>query len=198
MIWFISDTHFGHTRLLESPERQGLFRDIEDMDARIIDGINMMVRPNDELYHLGDFCWNAPRAGHYRARLKVRKLHVIRGNHDRPSLSKHCSTFQDMRCIKFRFPEQRHPVKVHMLHYPMLEWDAYHRGGVHLYGHCHSRVEVALDRLFPGRRAMDVSVDNLLRVLGCLRPISLDEVIERLQVTPIEHRLPSPFEETSC
>jgi calcineurin-like phosphoesterase family protein len=82
-----------------------------------------------------------------------------------------------------------------MLHYPMLSWDALHHGGIHLYGHSHGRYEGELDKIFPGRRSMDVGVDNIFRLFGMWRPISLGEVINLLKVEEQEDRLPGPFEE---
>jgi len=174
-VYFISDTHFGHTGiLLHQSARLNAFECIEEMDAQLINNINQIVRPDDILYHLGDFCWSASKAGHYRQRLKVRQLHIIRGNHDSSSLRQHCSTFQDMACKKFNGQ------KIHMLHYPMLSWDALHYGGMHLYGHCHGSMEQQLNQWFPARRAMDVGVDNIFKLTGEWRPISLEEVMERL------------------
>jgi hypothetical protein len=110
----------------------------------------------------------------------VRSLHVTRGNHDRPSLEPHCSTVTDMLFRKFRWPGLDHRVKVHMTHYPLLSWDAMHRGGIHLYGHCHGVIEDNLDKIHPGRRSMDVGIDNVHKLTGAWRPISLAEVIGRV------------------
>jgi hypothetical protein len=41
-------------------------------------------------------------------------------------------------------------------------------------------MEEQLDQWFPGRKAMDVGVDNIYRLTGEWRPISLDEVRGRL------------------
>jgi len=196
MIWFTADSHFGHPGILiYQPERMNAFGCVENMDAEIIAQFNSVLRPNDELFHLGDFAWQASRAGHYRQRLNVRKLHIVRGNHDSSSLSKHCSTFSDMLCRKFKCEGFKHPVKVHMLHYPMLSWDGLHHGGIHLYGHSHGRYEDELDKIFPGRRSMDVGIDNIFRRFGMWRPISLDEVIELLGPGYENDRVPGPFEE---
>ena len=173
-VYFTSDTHFAHLGiLLHQPNRLNAFECIEEMDAQLINSINNTVKRDDILYHLGDFCWSASRAGHYRQRLNVRQLHIVRGNHDSSSLKQHCSTFSDMLCKKFNGQ------KIHMLHYPMVSWDALHHGGIHLYGHCHGSMEVQLNMWFPNRKAMDVGVDNIYRLTGEWRPISLDEILGR-------------------
>jgi hypothetical protein len=68
-----------------------------------------------------------------------------------------------------------------------------------LYGHSHGRYETELEVMHPGRRAMDVGVDNIHRLTGEWRPISLPEVIDRLVGdTPVtytfDERLEGPFE----
>jgi len=194
MIWFTADTHFGHTGiLLHQPRRLNAFESVEEMDARIISTINEYVDRNDELFHLGDFCWQASRAGSYRQRLNVRKLHIIRGNHDSNSLSKVCSTFNEILLRKFVIHGQS--TKVHMLHYPMLTWDGLHHGAIHLYGHSHGRYEVELEKMYPGRRAMDIGIDNIELLYGAWRPISLDELAERFGPVDQELRQAGPLEQ---
>lgn len=53
MIWFTSDTHFGHANVLEFCERP--WGTVEEMDDALVDAINGRVAPDDVLYHLGDF-----------------------------------------------------------------------------------------------------------------------------------------------
>ncbi len=55
-----------------------------------------------------------------------------------------------------------------------------HHGAIHLYGHSHSSAEEGLDKKFPGRRSMDVGIDNAYRLLGEYRPFSWDEIKHRL------------------
>jgi calcineurin-like phosphoesterase family protein len=179
MIWFSADWHFGHGSILtHQPLRLAAFGDTEEMDAQLIDNINALVKPNDELFFLGDYCWKASKAGHYRERLNVRKLHVCQGNHDPNSLRNHVSTFQEMHCRRFDSGDVAY--KIHMCHYPLLSWRALHHGGLHLYGHSHGRYETELEAMHPGRRAMDVGIDNIHRLTGEWRPIRLSEVIDRL------------------
>lgn len=59
-IWVVSDTHFGHSRILEFRDsstgeliRPG-FTDVNHMNEHMIDRWNSVVKPGDKVYHLGD------------------------------------------------------------------------------------------------------------------------------------------------
>ena len=172
MIYFTADTHLGHENIL--PYRP--FSSIEEMDAEIIGGINAVVQPNDVLYVLGDFIWKPRFYGHYRQRIRCREIYVVCGNHDSFSLRQHVSSLNET------LYRQLKGVRFHMTHYPMVEWRAMHYGSIHLYGHCHGRMENTLNEMFRGRKAMDVGVDNAFRLLGTMRPLAIGYILEQLGV----------------
>jgi len=175
MIYFSADLHLGHLNILKyQPAR--CFETIDEMDAILIEGINRYVKRDDELYYLGDFAWKASRYGHYRSRLKVRKLHVVKGNHDASSLRMHVSSLNDMVCRKFN------EIKFHMTHYPLVSWRAREHGSIHLYGHSHGMMEDQLNTIWPGRKAMDVGVDCAFKRFGEWCPFSLEKILEILKV----------------
>ena len=53
MIWFTSDTHFGHANVLGFTDRP--YEDVAQMNHAFVNAINERVLPDDELYILGDF-----------------------------------------------------------------------------------------------------------------------------------------------
>lgn len=55
MLWFTSDTHFGHANVLHFTDRP--FGDIAHMNRALINAINERVAPTDDLYILGDFSY---------------------------------------------------------------------------------------------------------------------------------------------
>jgi len=57
-------------------------------------------------------------------------------------------------------------------------------GGIHVYGHSHGLFEDQLNKLWPGRRAMDVGVDYAYRLTREWRPLSLDEVLHWIEHPP--------------
>jgi len=63
-------------------------------------------------------------------------------------------------------------------------WEGSHQGSWHLYGHSHATAEKALNDFMPGRRSIDVGVDNAFIVFGEYRPIAFDEINEIFQQLP--------------
>lgn len=81
MIFFTSDTHFGHKNIIEYCKRP--FETIEEMDETIIANWNRDVTDDDTVYHLGDFGFGtAKRLAELRERLNG-KIVLILGNHDK-------------------------------------------------------------------------------------------------------------------
>lgn len=79
-IYFTSDTHFGHANIIEYCKRP--FADLPTMNAQLIANWNATVKPEDIVYHLGDFAMG-PKKDHKALfdQLNGHK-HLIRGNHD--------------------------------------------------------------------------------------------------------------------
>lgn len=74
-LWFTSDTHFGHEKTLNKAARP--FNNTNEMDKEIIKNWNNIVKPNDVVYHLGDF-------GDLENIKKLNgRIRLIMGNHER-------------------------------------------------------------------------------------------------------------------
>lgn len=78
-IYIISDTHFGDSAIIKYENRPFLGK--EDMDDTLITNWNRVVKSNDIVYHLGDFCFNADETADYLSKLNGIK-YLIKGNHD--------------------------------------------------------------------------------------------------------------------
>jgi calcineurin-like phosphoesterase family protein len=172
---FLADTHFDHEGVLAMSGR--MFENIVEHDNWMIDQcINKHVDRNDRLFIIGDFAWRAAEA--YTARITCKNIHLIWGNHDRNNFAKAFKSAEDVTEIKIG----EH--KTFLSHYPHAYWPASHHGSFHLYGHCHRQREETLDLAFPGRRSMDVGVDNALHLLGEYRPFTEDDIIRILLPRP--------------
>ncbi len=83
-VWFISDTHFGHSNILKfeshgAPLR--VFSSVEEMDEVMIERWNKTVKPGEKIYHLGDLGFSKPNLEKIMPRLNGQKR-LILGNHD--------------------------------------------------------------------------------------------------------------------
>lgn len=81
MEYLISDTHFNHTNIIKYCNRP--YKDIEEMNESLIASWNEVVRPEDTVYFLGDFCLgNRNTVIEFGHRLNGHKI-LIMGNHDK-------------------------------------------------------------------------------------------------------------------
>jgi len=98
-IFFISDTHFGHSNICKFTDSKGKkvrpFDNACDMDEQIIKNWNSVVCEYDKVYHLGDVA--IPRRSlDILERLNGNKV-LIKGNHDIFKLNDYTKHFRDIR-----------------------------------------------------------------------------------------------------
>lgn len=209
-VWFTSDTHFGHrnipvyskrafclgdselakAELIWSGEsKKGVWapskESLDRMDEYLIGKINENVGRDDILWHLGDFCFwkraDTSVAKGYLDRINCKNVFLISGNHDTPEIKRAFRECYDYREIKV---QSRHVV---LSHYAHCFWNKSHYGSWMLYGHAHGSAEGWLDSNMPGRKSMDVGVDNAFRVLGEYRPFSFREIVSIMESRPGFH-----------
>ena len=161
MIYFISDTHFGHSRVIKYNNRQGsngaLFRNVDEMDQHILNEINTIVRKKDSLYILGDFCIYSKEPIFYRSLIQCDDVHLILGNHDLSKKGK-VRNFEGFASVNFVNQIIYCNQKIYMSHYPHRSWPSSHKGSYHLYGHVHGRLNH--EDMNTTRKTLDVGVDN--------------------------------------
>lgn len=152
MIHFVSDTHFGHHNIIKYCDRP--WDTVDEMNEGLIDNWNNVVKPDDDVYHLGDFCMGGTRPRDWLRRLNGR-VHLIRGNHDPHVKDQGFASVQDY--LELRVKGYR---RIILLHFPMLRWNASHKGTWHLFGHVHGKLTTKFDRLtLEDSLAMDAGVD---------------------------------------
>jgi calcineurin-like phosphoesterase family protein len=161
-VWFTADTHFGQGGAIGMFRRP--FKSVAEMDQALVARWNDQVRPDDHVWHLGDFAIKASpdRVAHLLGSLNGCK-HLIIGNNDGPSTMEavaweSVSHYADLVVDGTRMI---------LCHYPFRTWDGMSAGAYNLHGHCHGR----LSRI---ARQIDVGVD-----LWDYRPISVGDLRRR-------------------
>ncbi|TXT66011.1 MAG: hypothetical protein BAJALOKI3v1_50009 [Promethearchaeota archaeon] len=104
MIWFTSDTHFGHKNTIKFCRSRNCFmtseetelwnqsgkdistpissQSIHNMNKTIIDNINNCVKYDDILFILGDFCFPSSKCKIYTNQINCKDIRLVLGNHD--------------------------------------------------------------------------------------------------------------------
>lgn len=170
MIYYTADLHFGHKAIIPFSRRP--FSTVEDMDRELIENWNRRVRPQDTVYILGDFCHrNSQPASSYLKQLKGKK-HLIIGNHD----SRLIGDQDAMKYIKsVNSLQVVHDVAgtVVLCHYPLAEWNGFHKGWYHAFGHIHNRKDETFLLMSFRERALNAGVD-----VNHFQPATLAEMIQ--------------------
>lgn len=130
--WVVSDTHFGHSRILEFKDHCGTpvrpFATVDDMHSAMIAAWNDRVQPEDKVYHLGDVAMR--RQGlDYLSQLNGDKV-LIRGNHDIYGIDQYLKHFRDVRGI--------HVVDDCVLSHVPIHPGSMDRWRLNIHGHLHS------------------------------------------------------------
>lgn len=110
--WFTSDYHLGHEKIIEYCGRP--FRDAKHMNSEIIRRHNERVKPDDTVFHIGDFCFKDGKKGlGIKAEEYIKQLNgrfvFLRGNHDKSNSLK---TIIEKAVIKY----SHH--RICLVHYP--------------------------------------------------------------------------------
>ena len=79
-IYLTSDWHFGHDREFIWKARN--YSSVEEMNEDQIDKINSLIKPEDDLYVLGDLMLGDTDKGMEYVKRLNGNLHIILGNHD--------------------------------------------------------------------------------------------------------------------
>jgi calcineurin-like phosphoesterase family protein len=181
-LFFSADTHWGHGNIIKFDALP--FISIEEHDEVLLANWNRTVGPDDDVWHLGDFCYrNKMPVERYLERLNGR-IHLVKGNHDDKGAWKvrdKFASFQEAAYI-------RHEGEcIYMLHYACRVWRKSNHGSWHLYGHSHGSLP-------PLGRSMDVGVAAVAKMLGGkledYRPISFEEVRTVIISQKVEEKTP--------
>jgi calcineurin-like phosphoesterase family protein len=144
---FTSDSHFGHSRIIEYCSRP--FAHADEMDEALIGHWNRRVGDDDVIYHLGDFTLKS--RGFARRIFSRLRGHIkvlgLPWHHDKGWVPQQPG-MSDLYSASGHAVEILPPLLVMRLegvpcgvislsHYPLGEWEAAYHGAWHLHGHSH-------------------------------------------------------------
>ncbi len=170
-IYFTADLHLGHNRVRVNMDRP--WDTVEEMDQALIDNINEVVRPKDDLWILGDFSdrISKEKGREILRKIRCRHIHLLRGNHDSDWDTddgfESVSDYQELETDEGRFV---------LFHYPIEYWRWRSKGAIHIHGHVHGSREENLHNVETGLRRWDAGVDA-----NEYRPVSLEEIISMFE-----------------
>jgi len=183
-VYITSDTHYGHKNIVRGTTNWRTqdgevpvdstrdFQTIEQMNERLIDGINHFVGQDDTLIMLGDVSFGGfDNIGIFLERLVCHNIHLILGNHDH-----HIDRNYDF--VQKRFLSVQHYLEVNiegkdfvLCHYPLQSWNGLNKGVIHLHGHVH----LGPNRKFGNGKRLDVGVDG-----NGMDPYSISDIIKMM------------------
>ena len=174
-VFFISDTHWFHKRILDFCSDTRDAESIADMNEKMIDRWNAKISLHDEIYHLGDFSFGTREETESVLKRLKGRIHLIKGNHDksletRSNLLAYFNSVQDYK--RLHIGDHR----IVMMHFPIESWDKMKHGTIHLHGHLHGDDHHECKII---KNRMDVGVD--CRPNGDLSPWEFSEILEYLK-----------------
>ena len=169
MIYFTSDTHFGHANVIRLCNRP--FNNINEMNNVMIANWNAKITNGDHIYILGDMFFRTNDAEQILSRLKGKK-HLILGNHDRDwikkvDLNKYFESVDNLLFLS----DGKH--KLTLCHYPMMTWPQANRECYMVFGHIHADTNADYWPLIQNSDQMlnaGVDVNNYV-------PVTFDELV---------------------
>lgn len=168
MIWFTADWHLGDDRFLEENPLFRPFTSLEQQHRVILDHLNAVVQPNDQLYHLGDVCVTLETLP-LIDQIKCKNRTLILGNYDEDQqeklelLPQYFDQIHKELLLNLSTGEQ-----VYLNHYPVNAQPDY----FNLVGHIHGLWKVQSNMVNVGVDAWHfrpVSEDRIIYTINAIR-----------------------------
>ena len=187
-IFWTSDTHFFHNNILKYCNRP--FESVEAMNEMIVTNWNSVVKPDDHVYHLGDFCFGNVEKWNWclePGRLNGH-IHLILGNHDPERVFRDGTLLERFDSIDFQKIIIIEGWTVIMNHFPFLSFsNNIDHKVMQLFGHIHSGPGEFGNVLPEGYKLQwnqyDVGVDN-----NNYTPVSWAQIREKMKLAENEER----------
>lgn len=173
-VYFISDTHFSHTNVIEYEKRP--FDNIIVMNAYMIDKWNKTVNTNDTVFFLGDFALGEiekEEAYNDIPRKLNGRIIFIKGNHDRSYST--LNQYFDTRENGFKYDyEDESGVYHFVLSHRPLPASEIPQGYINIHGHIHSHLIDPM--LYDPLTHINVSVE-----VSDYSPICVSDIVKQIK-----------------
>lgn len=198
-VFFTSDSHFGHNQNFIY-EKRG-YTSVTHHNDVLFDTINGLVRSEDILIHLGDFCLNTTSSEfeEYLSRIQCQNILYIWGNHNsrirnvyedtiqkqsgRRDLEIYPITYRNITFLGYYKELIINDQMIVINHYSIYSWNSMRNGSWCLHGHEHCTVTDHLPN-GDGGKILDVGWDYYKS------PVSFDEIqkiMNKKQIKSIGH-----------
>jgi len=172
-IFFTSDLHFCHNKEFLYVPRG--FTNVQDMNEALVENWNKVVKPNDEVYNLGDFALNDIEAAIPYINQLNGKIYWLLGNHDtdkkRVKILDECPNVWEIGYAYLIKHEKK--FSIYMSHYPTLtanyDEKKFSQHVIAVHGHTHQAGNW-IDKKNPFTYHVGVDSHNCT-------PVHIDEVI---------------------
>ena len=187
-VWFTSDTHWFHTNILKYCNRP--FESVEAMNDALVANWNSVVKPEDHVYHLGDFCFGNVEKWNWclePGRLNGH-IHLVLGNHDPERVFRDGTFIERFDSIDYQKILIIEGWTVILNHFPFLSFsNNLDHKVMQLFGHIHSGPDGIGNVMTGGKEPKwnqyDVGVDN-----NNYTPVSWAQIKEKMKLAENEER----------
>lgn len=181
-IYFVSDTHFGHANIIRYSNRP--YNNIQEMNEQFILNWNAVVKPEDTVWHLGDFAFM--QLSEFKKLLWRLNgdINVVLGNHDKLITNNQRELLAQGKIKSVQHYKRLDVEKstIILFHYGMRVWEKSHHGSILCYGHSHGSLP-------PHGLSVDVGVD-CKEITEEYRPIALNELLlymKKRKISVVDH-----------
>ena len=168
--FFTADLHFGHANIIKYVNRP--FKDVHEMNRRLVENWNSRVKPDDIVIHNGDFSFRNSKGGkpgegmqfksdYWRKQLNGNII-FVQGNHDRNNSTK---TIIQSLVIKYG----HHYINI--VHNP-AHWDS--RFEINFVAHVHNRWK--FQRVFNAENSTWSILINIGVDQWDFKPVTFEEI----------------------
>jgi calcineurin-like phosphoesterase family protein len=180
MIYFTSDLHAFHKNIIKYDSLS--FDNLEEYRKFIIEVWNSTIKPEDEVYMLGDIAAGGRNKwiDNFLDSLNGRK-YLIRGNHDKDIMKTAYLRETKFEWVKDYYMLRYNKLFFPLFHYPIESWQNKSQGAIHLHGHSHGKFNdinerVPLRRMDVGFKACDFKI------------YSIEEIIKKFSDEKYDHK----------